>query len=118
METATVNNQTKFATANSGLKFRKTKFDFSKHYWDDKKMRWRRKPGKFRLFLKSLVPNWLRYLIIELKYSWDRFWYNYSDNGIFGPGFESYKSFNRSSLALVIAVLTFIIVISYLIFHG
>ena len=51
--------------------------------------------------------------------SWNNnFWYDYYNNGIYGPGYRSHKKFKSGNLALVVAIITLIIVISYIIFHG
>jgi hypothetical protein len=48
----------------------------------------------------------------------DNFWYDYYNNGIYGPGYRSHKKFKFRNLAFVIAVITIIILIFYIIFHG
>jgi len=49
---------------------------------------------------------------------WNDLWYKYHFNSIYGTPESRTKEFKTGNLALIISVLTLIIVISYIIFHG
>ena len=49
---------------------------------------------------------------------WNDLWYKYHFNSIYGTPESRTKEFKSGNLALVIAIITLIIVISYIVFHG
>jgi hypothetical protein len=48
----------------------------------------------------------------------DSFWYKYYSNSVYGSGYRCRREFKSGNLALVVAIITFLIVIGYIIFHG
>jgi len=49
---------------------------------------------------------------------WDNLWWKYTDNGIYGFGYSSHRTFKTSNLALIISIITLITLFLYTIFHG
>jgi hypothetical protein len=57
------------------------------------------------------------YVIASIKSTIDDFFYEHHHNGIYGPGGRGYSTFKNGSLALVIAILTAIAFILYVILN-
>jgi len=63
-----------------------------------------RKTTKWQRFLAWITPSW-----------WHSFWYKEHWNSF---GSSNYNEFKTANLAIVIAIITLIIIIGYIIFHG
>ena len=55
--------------------------------------------------------KWYNLLWYDFLDWWDKLWYSYTSNGIWGPGSVSYRKFKKQNLTLVISIITFILVL-------
>ena len=57
------------------------------------------------------MKEYKRLLWYDFLYWWDKLWYSYTSNDIWGPGFVSYRKFKKQNLTLVISIITLILVL-------